>query len=58
MDLQQQHAGTVDKQGTNWSCTFWSEHQYEKNTTSTMTDIFTPLNLHPQQKLIQNGRNR
>lgn len=39
MDLQQQHAGTVDKQGTNWPCTFWSRHQYEKNpTTSTMTE--------------------
>lgn len=57
MDLQQWHAGIVDKQGTNWPCTFWSRHQYEKTTISTMTGMFTSLKLHPQQKLIQNGRN-
>lgn len=57
MVFQQQHAVTVSKYRTNRPCAFWRGHQYGKTTTSTMTDIFTSLNLHPQQKLKQNGKN-
>ena len=43
MDLQQQHAGTVDKQGKHWPCTFWSGYQREKNPPSVLWQMFLLL---------------